>query len=263
MKSTDAIHQTATPHRPQTNAFAERGIRTMLEGARAALLQAGMPHRYWPMAVRHHAFASAISEQTNGDPSPWFLMHGEQFEGWALPFGSLIHFRPPHPREHLDKFAPRAVPGLFLGWHVEPEYGFRGDYIVVALDAFKVPNQKVVNANRVKEIVSFEPTKFPLQAAMMEDMIDVRPIEAEGETMYPDQIANVDQGDDEQPSVLKLDLQYKELFGEEPDPSLTFDQKYEKVAAELFGDLDDGDEWTPDGQEDRGQGEEEEGGRQR
>ena len=53
--------------------------------------------------------------------------------------------------------------------------------------------------------------------------------------------------------MLKLELQYKELFGEEPDPSLTFDQKYEKVAAELFGDFDDEDEWTPDGQEDRGQ----------
>ena len=87
VKSTDAIHQTATPHRPQTNAFAERGIRTALEGARAALLQAGMPHRFWPIAVRHHAFASAIVEQSNGHPSPWFLHHGTVFEGWALPFG--------------------------------------------------------------------------------------------------------------------------------------------------------------------------------
>ena len=37
-KELGVMRQTATPHRPQTNAFAERGIRTMLEGTRASLL---------------------------------------------------------------------------------------------------------------------------------------------------------------------------------------------------------------------------------
>ncbi len=79
-KELDTVHQTATPHRPQTNAFAERGIRTMLEGARTALLQAGLPPRFWPLAARHHSFATAISEQSGGMPSPYFLKHGVEFD---------------------------------------------------------------------------------------------------------------------------------------------------------------------------------------
>ena len=65
----DAVHQTATPHRPQTNAFAERSIRTMLEGARTALLQAGLPPRFWPLAAKHHSFATAVSSHADGLPS--------------------------------------------------------------------------------------------------------------------------------------------------------------------------------------------------
>ena len=65
------MHQAATPHRPQTNAFAERGIRTMLEGTRASLLQAGLLPRFWLIAGRHHAFATAIVGGSDGETSPW------------------------------------------------------------------------------------------------------------------------------------------------------------------------------------------------
>ena len=68
------VHATSTPYRPQSNSIAERGIRTLLEATRAALVQAGMPCRFWPVAGSHASFAIAISEQTNGDPSPFELM---------------------------------------------------------------------------------------------------------------------------------------------------------------------------------------------
>ena len=127
-KQLGVMHQTATPHRPQTNAFAERGIRTMLEGTRASLLQAGLPLQFWPIAGRHHAFATAVVGGSDGETSPWMKMHGSDFGGWVLPFGCLIHYRPPKPiLKSLAKFSPETIPDMFLGWHVEPGCGFRGD----------------------------------------------------------------------------------------------------------------------------------------
>ena len=245
IREMDVIHQTATPHRPQTNAFAERGIRTMLEGTRASLLQAGLPHRFWPMAGRHHAFATAVTDQCNGLPSPWWLKHGKSFDGWVLPFGSLVHYRPPRPiLKSLPKFAPRTIPGIFLGWHLEPGCGFRGDYLVVALDAFKTPCRKSYHAHRVKELVSFEPDKFPLQAAMMESMIEVRAPENQGDVIWPDQLVHGEDADEEEDDGSeKIDVQYKEVFGEAPPGDMSYQDKYNKIAIELFGDLGDEDAW--------------------
>ena len=83
------MHQTAAPHRPQTNAFAERGIRTILEGTRASLLQVRLPPRFWNIAGRHHAFATAVVGGPDGEISPWMKLHGSDFDGWAMPFGCL------------------------------------------------------------------------------------------------------------------------------------------------------------------------------
>ena len=101
-------------------------------------------------------------------------MHGSDFGGWILPFGCLIHYRPPKPvLKSLAKFSPTTIPGLFLGWHVEPGCGFHGDYMAVALEKFKTPDQTSFHAHRVKEIVNFDATSFSLQAAMVESMIEV------------------------------------------------------------------------------------------
>ena len=244
----DTIHQTATPHRPQTNAFAERGIRTMLEGARTALLQAGLPPRFWPLAARHHSFATAICEQPNGDASPYFLKHSKDFEGWKLPFGCLVHFRPPRPiAQELPKFAPRAVPGIFLGWHVEPGCNFRGDYLVIPIATFQAPDQKSYHAYRVKELVSFEPTQFPLQVALIEEMTKVKAPEKVGDVQWPDEAATEDKVDEsgvfDRPSI---DFRYKDLFGEFPPDDWTQEQKWDKVALELFGEDNEDEMWEPE-----------------
>ena len=80
-KELGVMHQTATSHKPQTNAFAERGIRTMLESTRASLVQAGLSPRFWPIAERHHAFATAIVGGSDRETSPRVKMHGSDFDG--------------------------------------------------------------------------------------------------------------------------------------------------------------------------------------
>ena len=51
-------HATSTPYQPQTNSLVERQIGIIVQGARAALLQGGFPHKMWPFASKRHAMAT-------------------------------------------------------------------------------------------------------------------------------------------------------------------------------------------------------------
>ena len=52
------LHPTATPHRPESRGKIEREIRTMVEGTRCNLQQAGLEHKRWPAAARHNVMAT-------------------------------------------------------------------------------------------------------------------------------------------------------------------------------------------------------------
>ena len=45
-------HHRSTENRPQSNGVAERNIRRILEGTRAALHDSGLSRRYWHLAMR-------------------------------------------------------------------------------------------------------------------------------------------------------------------------------------------------------------------
>ena len=256
------IHRTSTPYRPQSNGIVERAIRTMQDGARAALLQAGLPPRFWPMACAHQTFATAVSPQPNGDPSPYWLKYGNEFPGWKLPFGSLVHYRPPKPvLKKMHKMAPRTIPGVFIGWHLDPGCEWRGDYLIVPVAVFRDAGRKMYNAHRVKELVSYDPLNFPLQAAYLEDRIKVEPPKIRGDAMWPDQVEP--QGEEEEGTgSTTLDRHYRELFGEDPPAEMSHEERYNKVAFELFGSDDEADadraheEERPGREEERATGEE-------
>ena len=125
-------HPTSTPYRPQSNGVMERQVRTLEEGARTALLQAGLPHRFWPLAATHQAVATSITSAKPDTPTPWKRMHDHELPGMILPFGCLVYFRPPAPHlKSMGKFEPTALPGLFVGWHMSPGFKLNGDYLVM------------------------------------------------------------------------------------------------------------------------------------
>eukprot|EP00975_Prorocentrum_lima_P018537 3902332-Prorocentrum_lima.AAC.1 len=73
---------------PRNNSWVERANRTVLEGARSLLLEAGLPSRFWPYAVRHFCLArNAIGKTLGG--TPWFARFGDVFIKDLLPFGCL------------------------------------------------------------------------------------------------------------------------------------------------------------------------------
>ena len=45
---------------------------------------------------------------------------GRKFPGPRIPFGALIDFKPSPIRGAQPKFAPKAEPGIFLGYVLQP-----------------------------------------------------------------------------------------------------------------------------------------------
>ena len=129
-------HGTSTPGRPQTNGVAERAVRSVVEGTRTCLEHAGFPPSFWPLACRHFTFAANVAIK-EGD-SPWNLRHQKgQFKGPLIPFGCLVDFMQLPPLvSGQAKFAPKATPGLFLGYHLLPGGLWGGDYLVASLAEF-------------------------------------------------------------------------------------------------------------------------------
>lgn len=230
-------HPTSTPYRPQNNSLIERQVRTMVEGTRAALLQSGLPHRFWPLAATHQAVATSLVTAPGGDESPWKKKNGSDFPGMILPFGALVYFLPPHShRDDLPKFGPNTVAGIFVGWHLEPGYGFRGDYLVIPISAFQNSlSQKIFKALRVKELVNFEATNFPLQTIMERAMLKTDRVSEEGTEVWPEE-QTTKETDDSEGSIPHIDQLYLEAFGVTPSRTKTFNEKYDEIARDLFGD---------------------------
>jgi hypothetical protein len=147
---------TATPGRPETNGAAENAVRQVLEGTRTAL--------EWPFAGKHYCTATNITK-VDGKCAYDIRHPNATFTGARLPFGCLIDFKPSPVKEKIvSKFEPRSVPGLFIGWILQPGGKFKGDYLVISLEDMKSLLQKPKNARifvqRIKEIYHNEDEGF-------------------------------------------------------------------------------------------------------
>ena len=113
-----------------------------MEGTRSLLLQTGMPPGFWPYAMRAYCMSENITPDMDGDYrgiSNWEIRHrGSQFKGLHLPFGCLVNFEPtPDKADDLPKASPRGIPGVFMGWKLNPGGMWNGEYLVAPLTAFK------------------------------------------------------------------------------------------------------------------------------
>ena len=143
----------AIPGRPSTNGVAERAVRSVVEGARTILEHAGLPARFWKYAVRHWCFSRNVSLRSG--ESSWNLRFGQgHFKGPKLPFGCLVDFMPTPEYSKkatvLPKFGPKAIPGVFLGYFLQPGGRHRGDYLVAELKDFQEMDLSTTGGNHVR-----------------------------------------------------------------------------------------------------------------
>ena len=112
-------HDKSTPYRHQSNAYCERTVRSIVEGARTLLERAGLPSCFWIFAVRFWCFMHN-TEVKDGE-SPWNARHqdGHFPSDLRMPFGSLVSFMPkPETVKAMPKFEPRGQRGILVGYRL-------------------------------------------------------------------------------------------------------------------------------------------------
>ena len=129
-------HQTSIEYVDSSKSVVEREIRHLLEGARANLVQSGFPLSMWPLAIQHNAVATNILPQLNGNDSPWHLRFHKTFDEAEIPFGAKVLFwnNPARADNQAGKTSPTSNQGVFLGYHIQPGFAWKGEFLVAKLE---------------------------------------------------------------------------------------------------------------------------------
>lgn len=133
LTSIGIVHQMTTRHTPQLNGVAERWNRTLKEMAGAILVDSGLTHEFWTLALQH---AQNVLNMTNiYEPlkkSVYEIIWARRTNIDKLqPFGCIAWIHVPREvRKKNDFTTPRAVKGTHLGlnpkgdgWILLPEGG--------------------------------------------------------------------------------------------------------------------------------------------
>ena len=149
-------HNTSRAYVDENKAVIEREIRTVLEGTRANLTQAGLPDSLWPYTAQHHAMALNTTKRLDVARIPWEDRYGTPFDGLMVPFGAKVLFWN-NPKQNItkaSKFAPKGEEEIFLGFHIQPGFIWRKECLLAPLkgsrDALANGTLKVVRAKRVE-----------------------------------------------------------------------------------------------------------------
>jgi hypothetical protein len=115
-------HSTSTQGRPETNGVAERTVRYVLEGSRTVLEQSGLHIKWWSRAVRHVCMMHNTQHRGADGKTPRERRFGGPFGGPAIPFGSLVQYllALDKANDKERKFDTSALPGIMLGYHMNP-----------------------------------------------------------------------------------------------------------------------------------------------
>ena len=136
------MHNTAQPFRPETNGIAEQAVRRIKEGTASLLVQSGLNHKWWPMAMRCFcAFMNAIDETWTGH-SAYYNRFGQDAGLPLIPFGCSVDYMPSEKLvvEKLPKFGNKTLPGIFAGY--ELHHGGRWAQRIFVLDKADLESAK-------------------------------------------------------------------------------------------------------------------------
>ena len=104
--------ETCTPGEKRTNGLAEQCVRSVKDGGRKNMLQAGLAYAWWPWAVRHWCFARNV--KTVDGTSPYFKRFDKHCEAIHIPFGALCDYMP-NATDRRRPFDAKMPLGIFVG----------------------------------------------------------------------------------------------------------------------------------------------------
>ena len=172
------ISESGIANDPIHNAKLESMIRRIKEGVRSIHLKSGLPHEMWPRSIEY--FTTALSFTTKAPVHPndteetkafkegktcyEVANKGDPFEGYRIPLGALVYYKPPKHRE-LPAFDPRTLPGIFCGWRLDPGYKFRGVHYILDYESLRENRKGCGRPIQVytTELVMPEVFVFPLE----------------------------------------------------------------------------------------------------
>lgn len=110
------MHQTSCNYRPQQNARVERKHRHVLEVARALMFQSGLHLSFWGESVLTAAFIiNRLPSSILNNKCPYELLYNKPVDyNQIKAFGCLAFAM--NPVHTTDKFKPRGVPCVFVGY---------------------------------------------------------------------------------------------------------------------------------------------------
>ena len=172
------ISESGIANDPIHNAKLESSIRRIKEGVRSIHLKAGLPHELWPRSIEYFTTAFSFTHKAPVHPNDTeetktfkegktcyeVANKGEPFEGYRIPLGALVYYKPPKHRE-LPAFDPRTCPGIFCGWRLDPSFKFRGVHYVLDYEALRENRKGCGKPIQVytSELVMPEVRVFPLE----------------------------------------------------------------------------------------------------
>ena len=73
-------HRTSTPHRSETNGFADRAVRRTKEGTSAVLLQSGLDEKWWADSMECCCYLRNVQDLLADGKTPDVWPFGERFK---------------------------------------------------------------------------------------------------------------------------------------------------------------------------------------
>ncbi|CAI7741011.1 unnamed protein product [Closterium sp. NIES-54] len=111
------VHDLTCPYTLQQNDMAEREMRTVVESVRTMLLDMGVQHHWWHLALRQAVWVCNCLERSTLQPgaTPYQLLTGKKPDlSLALVWGCMAQFLVPE-QQRGGKLKPKARLGLHLG----------------------------------------------------------------------------------------------------------------------------------------------------
>ena len=125
-------HCTSTPHRSETIGIAARAVRRVKEETSAVCLQSGLDKEWWADSMECRCYLRNIQDLLSDGKTPYERRFGEPLKGPAIPFGSMVEYRPVSGKDlsRLRQFGTKVLPGKFLGYVLYAVGIWKGDVMI-------------------------------------------------------------------------------------------------------------------------------------